>query len=70
MRKPVFRVSHQLLHKPDCTGQMLEILDSGRRGIVLSMKQNVGADQLCGAALICTFVYASAKSRFSHDMAH
>ena len=42
-RKPVFRVSEQIRHKPGCTatedGQRLEIPDLGRRGIVLSVKQ-------------------------------
>ena len=33
--------------------------------------ENKGADQLCGyAKLICAFVFAYAKSRFSHDAAH
>ena len=40
-RNPVFRVSEQVRHKPGCTtteaGQRLENLDSGSRGIVLSM---------------------------------
>ena len=34
--------------------------------------ENKGADQLRGvtAKLICAFVFAYAKSRFSHDRAH
>ena len=40
VRKPVFRVSDQVRHKPGCTatedGKRLEISDLGSRGIVLS----------------------------------
>ena len=39
VRKPVFGVSDQVQHKPDCTvtedGERLEISDLGSRGIVL-----------------------------------
>ena len=41
MRKPVFGVSHQILHRPGCTttedGLRLEILDLRSIGIILSM---------------------------------
>ena len=41
VRKPVFRVSDLVRHKPGCTvtddGWRLEISDLGSRGIVLSM---------------------------------
>ena len=41
MRKPVLGVSNQVSHKLGCTatenGKRLEILDLGRKGIVLSM---------------------------------
>ena len=41
VRKPVFGVSDQVRHKPGCTvtedGQMLEILDLGSKGIVVSV---------------------------------
>ena len=41
MRKPVFGVSEQVQHKPDCEvkedGEKLEILDLESRGIVLSI---------------------------------
>ena len=41
VRKPVFGISDQVQHKPDCTatddGERLEISDLDRRGIVLSM---------------------------------
>ena len=48
MRKPVFGASDQVRHKPGCTaegGWRLEILNLGRRGIVLSGANN-GPDQL------------------------
>ena len=52
MRKPVSGVSDQVRHKPGCTAtetrSRLEILDLGRRRIVLSMKRKTGVDQLCG----------------------
>ena len=44
-------------------------MDLGSRGIVLSIKRK----QRCWAVtaqLICAFVFAYAKSRFSHDAAH
>ena len=41
LRKPVFGVSDQVLHKPGCTatedGWKLEISDLGSKGIVLSL---------------------------------
>ena len=50
MRKPVFEVSDQARHKPGCTsteeGKRLEISDLVRRGIVLYISENKGADQL------------------------
>ena len=62
MRKPVFGVSNQVKHKPGCTATedclSLEILDLGRRGIVLCSKNKV-ADQL---RLLCR----SAAPLFSH----
>ena len=61
MRKPVFGVSDQVRHKPGCAAKedskRLEISDLERSGIVLS------------AQLIFVFVFAYAKSRFSHDEA-
>ena len=42
MRKPVFRVSDQVLHKPGCTATekkyRLEISDIGSKWIVLSIR--------------------------------
>ena len=43
---------------------MLKILDLGSRGTVLSNEISITAQ------LICIFVFAYAKSRFSHDTAH
>ena len=43
MRKPVFRASDQVLHKPGCNatedGYRLQISDLESSGIVLSMEQ-------------------------------
>ena len=41
-------------------------------GLYYLCSENKGADQLCGfiAQLICGFVFAHAKSRVSHDVAH
>ena len=40
-------------------------------GLYYLCSENKSADQLCGVAaqLICVFVFAYAKSRFSHDVA-
>ena len=52
MRKPVFGVSDQVLHKPGCTatedGWRLEISYLGRRGLYYPFSENIGADQLRG----------------------
>ena len=64
MRIPVFGVSDQVRHKPDCTatedGKRLDISDLGIRGIVLSVT----------VQLICVFVFAYSKIWFSHNEAH
>ena len=76
MRKPVFGVSDQVQHKPDCTatedGWRLEISDLGGRGIVLSLIAKPKALISCAvtAQLIWVFVFAYAKIRFSHNEAH
>ena len=63
VRKPVFRISDQVRHKPVCTatedGLRLEISDLGSRRNVLSMF-------IC----VLNFVFAYAKRRFSHYVAH
>ena len=66
-RKLVFGVSDQVQHKPGCAASedrwRLDISDLESRGIALTTKQKTNA-------LICLFVFAYAKSRFSHDKAH
>ena len=64
--KPVFWVFDHVRHKPGCTatenGNRLEVMYLGSRCIVLSIQVT--------AKLICGFVFAYAKSRFSHNEAH
>ena len=52
MRKPVFRVSDQVQHKPGCTTTedvwKLEILYKEEEGLYYLCSENKGADQLCG----------------------
>ena len=75
-RKPVFGVSDQVRHKYGCTatedGYRLEISDLGSRRNVLSvyLKTKVLISCVVSAQLICSFVFAYAKSRFSHEEAH
>ena len=38
--------------------------------MIMCHSGNRGADQLHGLQLICAFVFAYAKGRFSHDAAH
>ena len=70
-RKPVFGVFDQVRHKPGCAAtedvKRLEISDLESRGIVLSIERI----QRCRstAQLICVFVFANAKVRFSHGAA-
>ena len=63
-------VSDQVRHKPRCTakedGYVLECLDLGSRGIVLSIYV-AKTMALISCAVTCAFVFAYAKSRFSHD---
>ena len=69
MRKPVFGVSDQVRHKPGCTttedAERLEISDLGSRGIA---KTKALISCAVTAQLICVFVFAYAKSRFSHNV--
>ena len=75
MRKPVYWFSDQVLHNLGCTaiedGWRLEISDLDRRGIVLSIVAKTKALISCAvtAQLICVFVFAYAKSLFSHNKA-
>ena len=74
MRKPVFRVSDKVQHKPGCTttedGYRLKIQDLGSREIVLSILAKTKAQISCvvTAQLICAFVFPYAKSWFSHGL--
>ena len=66
MSQPVFVVSHQVLHKPDCKvtedGKRIEISDLGLvEGLYYLCNKTKGADQLCGyrtADLHLCFEYA------------
>ena len=73
MRKPVFGVSDQVPHKPACTKQKmargLKVRIKEEEGLYYLCSENKSVDQLRGK-LICVFVFAYAKSRFSHDAAH
>ena len=75
-RKPVFRVSDQLRLKPACSATeysySLEILKSDRRGIILSRQRTTKVLirlRKC-AGWSAPLLFAHAKNRFSHDMAH
>ena len=77
MRKPVFGVSDQVRHKPGYTttkgSERLEISDLDRRGIVLSghvAKTKALISFAVTAKLFCVFLFAYARSRFSHVAAH
>ena len=49
-------------------GQRLEILDLESRVVVAKTKALIS--YVINALLICSYVFAYAKSRFSHDTAH
>ena len=77
VRKPVFEVSTQVLHKPGCTvtehAKMLVISYLGSRGIDCTIrvaKTKALISFAVTAKLICVFVFAYAKIRFSHNEAH
>ena len=75
MRKPVFGVSDQVRHKPGCTaiedGLRLEIsnLENRRNYSIYVAKTKALIRFAVTAKLICVFVFAYGKSRFSHDKA-
>ena len=80
-RNPVFGVSDQVRHKPGCTtiefSLRLELLDLGSRGMyylcicsIRVAKTKTLISFAVTAKLICAFVFAFAKRRFSHDAAH
>ena len=71
MRKPVFGVSDQ--EKPGCTadGLSLEISDLDCRVLYIRIaKTKALISCAVTAQLICVFVFAYAKIRFSHNEAH
>ena len=77
MRKPVFGVSDQVRHKTDCTvtenDHRFEISDLGGRRQYCTIgiaKTKALISFAVTAKLICVFVFAYEKSRFSHDEAH
>ena len=74
VRKPVFRVSDLVRHKPGCTatedGYRLEISDLGRRGIVLSQFICVAKTKALVRFAVTGFFFHNVKSWFSHDAAH
>ena len=69
MRKPVFWVSDQVRHKPgrEVTedAKRLKISDLGRRAIDSTL-----CEAKTKALISCVFVFAYAKSWFSHNEAH
>ena len=68
MRKPIFGVSNTVRHIATEDGLKLENLHYESRRILLSMKRK----QMHWSAvwLTCAFVFAYARSIFSHDTAH
>ena len=72
-RKPAFGVSDEVRHIPGCTATeddlKLEIWDLGSRGKVLANTKALISFAV-SAKLIWVFVFAYAKSRFSHNEAH
>ena len=73
LRKPVFGVSDQVRHKPGCTttenGWRLEILGIKKKRDCTIHIAKTKALISCAVTpqLICVFVFACAKIRFSHN---
>ena len=65
MRKPVFEVSKQAVQPP-----RLVLSDFEVEGLYFVAKTKALISYIVTEQLICTFVFAYAKSRFSHDAAH
>ena len=65
MTKPVSGLSDQVRHKPDVQPQMVRGLNKG-----LHYPCSVKTKSLIGCAFISQLIFAYAKSRFSHNMAH
>ena len=76
MRKLVFRVSDQVRHKPGCARHLrwLEARNFGFRKwrdcSIHIAKTKALISFPVTVKLICVFVFAYAKSQFSHDAAH
>ena len=72
MRKPVFGVSDtNRAVQSQKMARGLKFRIKQVKGLYYPCSENKGADQLSGPAkLICVFVFAYAKSRFSHNEAH
>ena len=72
-RKPVFAVSYQVRHKRVCAvsenGQKLGFRKK-RNFTIRVVKPKALISFAVTANLICAFVFAYAKFRFSHDAAH
>ena len=73
-RKPDFGAADRVQHKPGCAASddhwRLDISDLEVEGLYNLCGENKGADQCAVTAqLICGFVFAYAKSRFSHQAA-
>ena len=72
--KPDFWVADQVWHKPECTttedGLRLEIFWFRQQWdcIIYVVKAKVLISCMVTAQLICAYVFAYAKSGFSHDM--
>ena len=72
MRKPVFGDSDQVPHKPGCTTtQALNFVFRKQRNCTSYVAKTKALISFAVTAkLICVFVFAYAKSRFSLDEAH
>ena len=75
-KKTVIKVSDHFRHKrwaahPQKMPRGLKFLFQEVEGLYYPCSENKGADQLpVTAKLICVFVFAYAKTRFSHDVVH
>ena len=73
MRKPGFptRSDTNRAVQPQNMSRGLKFRNKEEDGLYYPCSENKGADQLRGyAKLICAFVFAYAKIRFSHNAAH
>ena len=71
MRKPVLGESDQVQHKPGCTTTDDGFVFRKKRGCTIYVaKTKVLISFAVTTKLNCVYVFAYAKSRFSHDAAH